>query len=99
MRVELPITSQPAQEWVTRLGEVKYLFRLQYNTRADRWTLDILTEQGEPLALGIGLSIGVDLLASSQVMPGLLYLVDYSGADTDPGVDLSGHGLIWSDGQ
>jgi len=99
MKLELALSDDPAQEWVTALDGVKYLFRVQVNTRADGWTLDINTEQDVALSLGIPLVLGADLLANHRVMAGLLFLVDYTGTGNDPtGDNLSRYGLIWSDG-
>lgn len=99
MKLELALSDDPAQEWVTALDGVKYLFQVQLNTRSDSWTLDINTEQDVPLSLGIPLVLGADLLANHRVMAGMLFLVDYTGTGDDPtGDNLSSYGLIWSDG-
>ena len=82
--LELTLSGDPAQEWVTALDGVKYLFRVQLNTRSDSWTLDINTEQDVPLSLGIPLVLGADLLANHRVMAGMLFLVDYTGVHKDP---------------
>ena len=95
--LELPLSGDPAQEWVTALNGVKYLFRVQVNTRADGWTLDINTEQDVPLSLGIPLVLGADLLANHRVMSGMLFLVDYTGTGDDPtGDNLISYGLVWN---
>lgn len=99
MKLELPLSRDPAQEWVTALDGVKYLFRVQLNTRSDSWTLDINTEQDEPLSLGTPLVLGADLLTNHRIMSGMLFLVDYTGTGEDPtGDNLTSYGLIWSDG-
>lgn len=99
MRLELPFSNDPAQEWVSALAGTKYLFRVQLNTRSDTWTLDLNTEQDEPLSLCLPLVLGADLLANHRVMSGLLYLVDYNGTGADPtGDNLTDYGLVWSDG-
>lgn len=99
MKFELPLSGDPAQEWVSALDGTKYLFRVQLNTRSDSWTLDINTEQDVSLSLGIPLVLGADLLANHRVMRGMLFLVDYTGTGDDPtGDNLAQYGLIWSDG-
>jgi hypothetical protein len=99
MMLELPLSGDPAQEWVTALDRVKYLFRVQLNTRSDSWTLDINTEQDVPLSLGIPLVLGADLLANYRVMAGMLFLVDYTGTGDDPtGDNLDQYGLVLGGG-
>jgi hypothetical protein len=96
MMLELTLSGDPAQEWVTALDGVKYLFRVQLNTRSDSWILDINTEQDVPLSLGIPLVLGADLLANHRVMRGMLFLVDYTGTGGDPKAnDLFSYSMIY----
>lgn len=98
MNYELPMSDDPSQEFVCELGDIKYLFRVQLNVRADLWTLDVNTVDDEPIALGLPLVLGADLLANERFTHGVLFLVDYAGTGLDPTADnLADYGLIWSD--
>lgn len=95
---ELPISDEPSQEFICELDGIKYLFRVQLNVRGDFWTLDVNTVDDEPIALGIPLVLGADLLANERFIHGVLFLVGYSGKGVDPTGDTLGeYGLIWSD--
>ena len=100
MLLELPMTNDPAQQWVSELAGVKWLFRTQHNTRSASWTLDILRENNEALSVGLPLVLGADLLANHRVMDGMLFVVDYSNSGIDPSAEDWGVrcGLFWSDG-
>lgn len=95
---ELPITSDPSQEFICKINEQKYLLRIKLNVRAETWTLDVNTSDDEPIITCIPLVLGVDLLGTERFETGMLFLVDYSGRGEDPGADnLDDYGLIWTD--
>lgn len=95
---ELPMSDEPSQEFICELDGIKYLFRVQLNVRGDFWTLDVNTVDDEPIALGIPLVLGADLLANERFIHGVLFLAGYSGKGVDPTGDTLGeYGLIWSD--
>lgn len=98
MDLILSLSNEPAQAFVTELDGIKYLFRVQYNTRQDGWTLDINTENDIPLSLGLPLVLGSDLLANNRVIKGILYVVDYSNTGIDPSLNDWGNrcDLVWS---
>lgn len=99
MLYELPMTSDPSQEFTCELNRVKYLFRVQLNVRGEVWTLDVNTSEDIPIITGLAMVMGVDLLASERFTKGMLFLVDYSGKGLDPTADNFGnYGLIWDDG-
>ncbi len=100
MIYELPITNDPSQEFICELGGQKYLFRVQLNVRGDVWTLDINTFDDLPIALGLAMVTGSDLLEGDRFLTGQLFIVDYMGQGGDPsGDNLTDYGLIWSDGK
>lgn len=97
MILELPISGDASQQFVTQLGTAKYQFNIDLNTRSELWSLSISTELGEPLIQGIPLVLGADLLSNNRFMDGLLYLVDYTGKGLNPTADnLTSFGLVWS---
>ena len=97
MILELPLTNDFSQQFVTAINGQKYQFNVDLNTRSGLWTLSISTEFGEPLIQGIPLVLGGDLLSNNRFMNGLLYLVDYTGKAQDPTADnLTSFGLVWS---
>jgi hypothetical protein len=58
---ELPFTAYP--QYVTaRLVGVEYRFRLAWNRFTECWVIDIATAAGAPIANGIPLVTGADLL-------------------------------------
>ncbi|MCH7305631.1 hypothetical protein MMP74_14805 [Acinetobacter sp. NIPH 1869] len=98
MFLQLPLINVPSQEFIIQLGEKKFQFKLDLNTRTDLWSLSISTESGEPLLQGIALVLGVDFLSNKRFINGLLYLVDYAGLNEDPTANtLDKFGLVWSD--
>lgn len=98
MMYEIPTTSDPSQEFICRIGERKYLFRIRLNVRANIWTLDINTVSDEPIITCLPLVLGVDLLGTERFEKGMLFLVDYSGRGEDPSADnFNEYGLIWTD--
>lgn len=98
MILELPLTGDFSQQFVTAINGQKYQFNIDLNTRSGLWTLSISTEFGEPLIQGIPLVLGADFLSNNRFTDGLLYLVDYTGRGLDPSQDnLTDFGLVWSD--
>ena len=62
------------------------------NKPDDSWFMDITTVNFEPVVMGLGLAVGLDLLfpyrsKGDLIPPGLLYCVDLSGGGSDPTVD------------
>lgn len=69
-------------------------FRLTFYTNKpeDNWFFDISDADGTPAVMGLGLSVGLDLLfpyrsLGDVIPPGVLYCVDLSGNGSDPTVD------------
>lgn len=46
------------QSFRLKMEGVNYNFRMLYNQRASTWTLDITTEEGEQVAMGVALKLG-----------------------------------------
>lgn len=95
---ELPMNDEPSQEFTCEIGGNSYLFRIQLNVRGDLWTMDVSSSDDEPILQGVALTLGVDLLSNERFTSGLLFLVDYTGKNSDPTAEnLADYGLIWSD--
>lgn len=88
MILELPISSDPAQSFVTQLGDTKFRFEIKFNDRSSVWTMDLIDEvTKEPLLYSIPLVLGLDLLEPYNLGIGHLLVVDESnrGRDAGPG--------------
>lgn len=62
------------------------------NKPDDSWFFDISTVNFDPVVVGLGLAVGLDLFfpyrsKGALIPPGILYCVDLSGNGSDPGVD------------
>jgi hypothetical protein len=57
------ISSLPNYEFKTDLDSVTYILALRYNSRMDRWIMDIKTEDDDPIIMGRPILLGVSLLA------------------------------------
>lgn len=81
--------SRPALRWRSLLEGAWYSFRLAFNVRAQRWTLDLENDDGTAIVQGLRVVEGVDLLAPHRwrpgVPPGQLYALDVRGSHTEPG--------------
>lgn len=84
-------TDRTAMRFRSRLESVTIALRLNFNSRARTWTLDIEASDGAPIVRGLRLVEGVDLLApfryDDRLPPGQLFVRDTSGAHRDPGRD------------
>jgi len=88
MIVQLPLTSDPAQVFVTQLGDVKYQFDVIYNDRIGIWTMtitDFVTQV--VLITGIAIVLGSPLLRPYNLDIGELVVSDTSESSRDAGPD------------
>jgi hypothetical protein len=99
MRVLTIPTLQGVAYWTqrTKLDDLEYLLRFAWNQREARWYLDILTEDEQPIALGIKLITNWPLIRFYQWdrrMPrGDLQVVTLSQDQSPPGFWDLGVGL------
>lgn len=95
--LELPITNDPAQRFVSQLGEKKYQFDIQYNSRSGIWTFGMAEENGDTLLAGRAMVLGADLLLPFNLGIGRLFMVDYMGTGKDATADDLGTrvGMVW----
>lgn len=104
MLLELPITNDSAQDFITQLGDTKYSFYIKYNDVSGVWTADIGNPvTGEIYLAGLALTTGVNLLEPYNLPLTNLALIDRGLAIAsapitpgDMGVRLR---LYWWDGE
>lgn len=88
MIVQLPLTSDAAQVFVTQLGNVKYQFDVIYNDRAGVWTMTITDFVSQTVLIaGIAVVLGAPLLALYNLEIGELIVSDTSESSRDAGPD------------
>ncbi|MEW5803908.1 MAG: hypothetical protein AB1847_17575 [bacterium] len=97
--LQLPVKSDIGHyELKTELDKVKYTFSFRFNTRADRWIMDIKTDGGEILVAGIPLLAGVDFLsgfrADTRLPQGVLFLLNTVDENASPGRDDLGNNAL-----
>lgn len=78
--IPLPTSDQPFTTQSTSLEGRSYKVTFNWNSRADRWTLDMATEDGDSVITGAALVLELDLLRTvpstlDTVPPGELFLV------------------------
>ena len=88
MIIQLPVTSDPGQNFVTQLGTVKYQFYVRWNDRGNFWTMDVTDYNSQTkLISGMPLLLGCDLLSPYILGNGALIAYDSSGSGADAGPD------------
>lgn len=83
--IPLPDETTPSVTQSVSLSGRSYVFGIDWNSRSDRWTVRLATEDGTQVINGALLGMGVDLLRTvpstfNHVPPGELWL----GGDDDP---------------
>ena len=86
--IPLPDKTAPLSAQSVSLEGRSYVFAFDWNSRTDRWTLTLTTEDGDPVLEGAVLCIGVDILRTiptslDYAPPGQMWLV----GDDDPRLD------------
>lgn len=88
MILELPVTSDAAQTFVTQLGEVKYQFDVIYNDRSGVWTMTITEFVSQAIIIsGLPIVLGQPLLEPYNFGIGELIVSDTSESSRDAGPD------------
>ena len=75
----VPLDDGPNWEQRTVLDGRDYILRFLYNSRTCRWTMSIFDQNNDPIAQGVSVVVGCDLLSSiadQRKPPGKLYAVD-----------------------
>lgn len=84
MILELPITNDPAQEFITQLGDRKFSFEIKYNDVSRVWTMDIADPISNlPILLGLPLILGANLLEPYNLNIGGLGAFDTTSLAAD----------------
>jgi hypothetical protein len=78
--IPLPTKDEPFLTQSTALEGRSYKITYNWNSRSDRWSFSIATEDGDRILDGAVLQVGVDILRTipstlDYVPPGELYLV------------------------
>jgi len=90
--IPLPTKDQPFLELSMSLDGQTYLMTFDWNSRTDRWSLALRTENGDAILNGALLCKGVNILGTipstlDYVPPGIMFL----GGDGDPTLDTIGN--------
>lgn len=100
MIFEVPLSAEPSQVVTTTLHDVEYDLAVKWSDIAKRWTLDIVrTSDQEPLARGLSLVLGVNIMAGRGLDTiGSMFVVDTSRRDeeaSDAEGDLGGRVRVY----
>lgn len=86
--LELPVSIDPAVQFVTQLGDQKIGFDLKWNDRSERFELDLYYDTTQEYFLrGLNLVLGCDLLEPYNFGLGHLVLVDTSNRHTEANLE------------
>lgn len=87
--LQIPVRSDlPAYEFIIELDQANYMFRFQWNSRSELWTMDIATTEGVEVVAGIPMLVNTDLIGrfqSDDLPPGALIVFDTSKSGANPG--------------
>ena len=84
----IPLTSDPIQRFTVNLDGTSYDFQVKYNDLSSTWSADIaLNSDGTPLAYGIPLVLGADVLSGTGLGIGAIFMVDESSNSVEAGPD------------
>ena len=95
----LPVDSgDPSYTVDVDMGGALYRLGINWNTRGEFWTLDLMAADDTPIVMGIRIVPDWDLLgrfADPRLPAGRIYCVDQSGAGSPPGyTDLGGRVVL-----
>lgn len=91
MPVLVPLEqSNPDYEFLTSIENVTYLFRVRWNARAAAWYMDLMTEDGTSIRMGMKIVLGAmfGVRSPSALFPaGVFMASDMSQQNLDAGLD------------
>jgi len=93
MTLQIPITNEGAQSFRTTLQGNTYQFFISYNSRMEIWYMDIALNN-VPLASGIALLGGTDLVGQYAIDLKNLYAVNIDNPTTDATADNLGEEVL-----
>ena len=84
------------------LTGVLYTFQLRFNPRMNRWIMNVLDPQLNPIMMGVVILINVSLLSQYPTLPipaGIFFSLDNTNTDSQPVLDSFGldHTLYYQD--
>ena len=86
--LQLPVRSDiPAYQFSIDLESVNYNFNFRYNTRLNRWFMNILDTEENVLLSGVKVLINFDLTYKyryKDIPPGSFFCIDETGANQNP---------------
>lgn len=89
MALSLPLDPEiEADDFTISLDGGVYRFRFTWNSRAQAWVMDVLTEAEEPIVSGVRVVVNfpiLDQFEDSRLPPGKLIVVDTGGTGEEPG--------------
>lgn len=88
MIIQLPVTSDPGQDFVIQLGSAKWELYIRWNDRSGFWTMDITEYNSQTnIVSGVPLLLGCDILVPYSLGNGSLFAYDETGSGQDAGYD------------
>lgn len=93
MALEIPITNEGAQSFRATLQGNTYQFFISYNSRMEVWYVDIALNN-VPLASGIALLGGTDLVGQYAIDLKNLYAVNIDNPNIDANADNLGEEVL-----
>lgn len=84
MILELPFSNDPAQTFITQLGDKKYGFDVKFNDRSGVWTMDLTDDSTKsPLLQAVPLVLGTELLEPYNLGLGRMLVLDTTSSGQD----------------
>ena len=99
--IQIPVTSNiPDSQFSIDLQGTVYLLRFKLNERINRFTMDILLEDGTPLVEGVMITadwLFMDRFKDSRLPAGKFLVIDNEDLSREPGVDSFGvtHTMVY----
>jgi hypothetical protein len=82
--LELPFSNDPAQSFLSQLGDKKYGFNVKFNDRSGVWTLDLSDDATKAVLLqSVPLVLGCDLLEPYNFGIGRIMVMDTTNRGKD----------------
>lgn len=99
MAVEIiPIENeQLAFRQLMTLNEAVVNLRFYYNSRSERWKMDVLDQDNDPIILGRTVNLGLDLLGrffDERLPDGFLSTFDLKDRDSEPDLENFGSDVL-----
>ena len=87
----------PNYEQRITLNGTQYVLSFRYNTRTDRWILDIKTSADEYIIMGIPILLGtglIDRFVDDRLPPGYLFAINLEDEFAEGGAEDLGQNLL-----